>query len=306
MKENRIGIATDTTTSILPETALRLTQETGVNIALAPSYIKIGGEFVPDNSLTRDTFYQELTAGPLLETSHANPQDYINTFESLISSGAKDIISIHSNGKLTGGINSANTASTIIKDQHPAVNIHTIDTGSVSAGAGIFVLEALEMAAQGYPSSEIVNTLEAEIPNARILIAVTDAMYLIKSAKRRLGFRGLVMATGAALLNIHPIFSLEDKDLVQKARVHGEKKMHPELLAQTMKEAEGRLPLKRAIVVHTNSQQEAIALAALVNTQQEELGVKISESNIWEAGTVLAVYAGPGVRGLAVLFGPKK
>jgi DegV family protein with EDD domain len=298
MKKPEIGIVTDTTTSVLPEKAEFLEAESGVPVVTIHSLIKLpSGKFVPDWSLNRKNFYQNMITGPLLDTSNANPPDYLQGYERLADRGVKKIISIHSSLKLTGGMNSAKVAAELLGDKHPEMEVFHIDSKSVSIGAGLLVLGAVEGVKKGMAADEIANSLDREKENIRLLLAITDAEYLIKSAGRRLGVKGLVQAVAAAVLGITPIVTLEGKELpvVAKAR-STEKLVNNELIRQVGKS--GKLD-KRMLVAHTNSPDTAGNLAQAVN--QSELGVNVENKDIWEAGSVLAVYAGSGLRALSWL-----
>lgn len=298
MKQPEIGIVTDTTTSVLPEKAEFLEKESGVPVATVHSLIKLpSGNFVPDLSLSREYFYQNLISGPLLDTSNANPPDYLKGYESMADRGVKKIISIHSSLELTGGMNSAKVAAELLGDKHPEIDVFRIDSGSVSIGAALLVLGAVEGVKNGLAADEIANSLDREKENIRLLLAITDAEYLIKSAGRRLGVKGLIQAVAAAVLGITPIVTLEGKELpvVSKAR-STEKLVNNELIRQVGKFGK---PDKKMLVAHTNSPDTAGNLAQAVN--QSDLGVKVEDKDIWEAGSVLAVYVGSGLRALSWL-----
>jgi DegV family protein with EDD domain len=296
-----IGICTDTTTSVLPEVVDRLYQEYGINIISVPSPIRRPpGEFLPDNLLDKSQFYRDLKVGPLYETSHANPKDFLDAFEKLAAGGAKEIISIHSNLELTGGINSAKAAAEILRDENSKVEIFRVDSGTLSIGAGLLILEALESVRKGLKGADIANKMETTKSNVRLLIAITDAQYLIRSASRRLGFRGGVAALGAAILHINPIVTLQGRELVPQKLVRGKDRLNSELIEQ-VKQDRGGAPIKRILVGHTNDFAGAKILADLISS--EKIGVKINDSDIWEAGVVLAVYGGGGIRAISALLG---
>jgi DegV family protein with EDD domain len=296
-----IGICTDTTTSVLPEVADRLHKEYGINIVSVPSPLRRPpGGYMPDNLLDRSVFYKGLKDGPLYETSHANPKDFLDAFEKLIGLGAKEIVSIHSNLELTGGMNSATAAAEVLRDKGSKVEIFRVDSGTVSIGAGLLILEALESVKKGIKGADVANKIERIKSNVRLSIAITDSHYLIKSASRRLGFKGGVTALGAAVLRINPIVTLQGKELVPQRLVRGVDRLNQGLIAQ-IKTERGGAPIKRMIVGHTNDFEAAKTLGDLINS--EKIGVKITDSDIWEAGVVLAVYGGESIRAISALLG---
>jgi DegV family protein with EDD domain len=295
-----IGICTDTTTSVLPEVADRLHKKYGINIISVPSPLRRPpGAFLSDSLLDRSVFYKGLKAGPLYETSHANPKDFLDAFEKLIAGGAKEIVSVHSNVDLTGGINSAKAAAEVLRDKNSKAEFFRVDSGTVSIGAGLLILEALESIKGGMKGSDVANKIEGIKKNVRLSIAITDSQYLIKSASRRLGFKGGVAALGAAVLHINPIVTLQGRELVPQRLVRGVNRLNGELIKQVIEETGA--PLKRMLIGHTNDFAGAKILADLINSKN--LRFKITDSDIWEAGVVLAVYGGGGMRAVSALLG---
>jgi DegV family protein with EDD domain len=307
MTERKFGLLTDTTSSMTAEMTEDLSQKIGIKTLSLNNWIRIGNREFPDDPINLPQFYEQLKQGPLPETSIASVGQYTEAYEKLIKDyGVTDIISLHSDSRLTGGVNSARSAAKDVIDRHQGkgINIYNLDTRTLSAGHAILVEEAAKMAAQGVPFTDIVNRLEQEKENIRLLIGITDAAYLIRSAKRRIDVQSIMtLAAGAVgmAMKIHPIVTIEGKKIVRKGMARL-KKLHPQLLQLLDRESENRLPFKRAIVVHTNNPDEASQLAESFNQRKEEYGLEISESDIWDARAVLAVYAGKDIRAIAVLL----
>jgi DegV family protein with EDD domain len=297
---NTIGICTDTTTSIFPEMARELGTRFDIQFITVPTPIRRPpGDYAPDISIGPEFFYRNLKTGPLWETSQANPKDFLSAYKSLLKSGATEIISIHSSLDLTGGINSARAAAEILRDEKAKVEIYPVDSGTVSIGAGLLILEALEDTQKGVKVADTANKLDRIRQDVRLSIAITDAPYLIKSASRRLGLKGRLMAMGAALLDVHPVVAFEGRNLIPQTFVRGQNKLNEALVEQIKKEAQGR-KIKRIFVGHTHDFTNAKKLADAINLKISE--PKVGDQEIFEAGLALAVYGGEGLRAYAILL----
>lgn len=297
-----IGLVYDSTTSFPPALAKSFRKE-GILVAPVNSWVIEGEIQHSDYSFDPDEFYEMLEeADKLLATSHANPNQFEEAFESLIKEGVSEIISIHSDVRLTGGYGSANIAAKSVMEKHPNVRIHPFDSRLTTAGAGIYALEAVEKIKQGKTFAEIVENLENQRENVKWWAAITNADFLFRSAQRRANVASIRTAAGAAAIKVfkrYPIITLEAKDIHQLKLVKGEGKINKELISLITVELEKGKSLKRVVLLHTGCKEEAIRLA---NCLEEELGIKIPESNIWDAGTILGVYAGQGCRGVACWF----
>lgn len=286
-----IGFVTDSTVSLSPREAKNLRVQTGIPIIVTSSGIKLHGRYVRDLSLGTGEFYGLLKAEGYHDTTHVNPGDLTRAYTALIEQfGVREILSFHSDSRLTGGINSAVIASSLIAEKHPDVKIHVLDTQTASAGAGILILEALERAKQGMSMEENIRLFEEDKRRIHFLFAVTNAAYLVNYAANRLDTKFLAGALAIGLLKIYPILELAEGKLNSKKKIRKRSNIQAELANSIDTES-----TRRAIVVHTNCPEEAKQLAELLSNQ---LGMPIPT---WEAGGVLANYAGEGGLGVAFL-----
>jgi len=295
--ENNLGIVADSTTSLSPKEAARLQRENRVPIKSVASWLKIGEEYLRDDQIEPEVFYERY-ANQKFETSNANIEQFQKAYQELIEQeNVTEIISIHSHVGLTGGINSATAAAEAIKNKYK-VQIYNFDTKTVTGGALLLVYEALKMAKKNLPLTQIVETLEKEKENIRILVALTNAKYLFESAKRRASVQHLIAASAIGLLRLRPIITIEGTEILVKAKPRTRKRSMQEIGSLTEKER-GKREIKRAVVFHTGCLEEAKELAKTLN---EQIKIKITDREITEAGPVLAVYGGQGCYGVAVLY----
>lgn len=145
-----IKIVTDTT-AYFNEDELRK-----FDIKIVPLYVKNEkGQWKERVEISDDEFYERLKNGERFETSQPSPQDFIDVYKPLLEEG-HEIVSIHISTGLSGTVNSANAAKTLLQTD----KITVIDSKSSSANLLRKVLLAYELASKGYSRDEIAKEIE--------------------------------------------------------------------------------------------------------------------------------------------------
>ena len=151
-------------------------------------------------------------------------------------------------------------------------------------GSGLILLEALRVVDEGGDFKDVRRSAEAAIERCNILFAVGTLEYLEKSG--RLGrARRLV---GAAL-NVRPVLSVEDGEVVPHKRTRGRKRQMAAIVEEARPAAEAGRPLYFG----------HIAAPELVSELAERLGVE--EKLVAEIGGVVGSHVGPRAYGVAYL-----
>ncbi|MGN1227086.1 MAG: DegV family protein [Christensenellales bacterium] len=135
-------------------------KELGLNV-IKMDYIVDDVEYFYDLGENTDfkAFFDKMRAGSVPKTSALNEQDYINYFEPHLKNG-DDIIYVHFSSKLSGTFNNMRLAIEELKKTYPDRKIDTVDTLSISMGAGIIVYYAAKMWRDGATNEEIVKWVE--------------------------------------------------------------------------------------------------------------------------------------------------
>jgi DegV family protein with EDD domain len=178
----------------------KLLEERG--IPLIPQIVTFGEEsYHDDKDLDTATFLSKLKASPALpKTAAPEPALYYPVFEKARRKG-ESVIVVAPTSKASGTVRSAETAA----QEFPDVDIHVVDTQTVSCNLGSLVLVADDMARAGMSADEIVARLNELIPRGRIYFLVDTLEYLAKGG--RIGGAKKLLAE---LLEIKPILQVKD------------------------------------------------------------------------------------------------
>ena len=179
----KIGIMTDSHSGILSEEAQRL----GIKVLPMPFYIgeKVYREGV---DLSRDEFYDMLRKGVDVSTSQPSPTEVMDMWKEMLKE-YEEIVYIPLSSALSG---SCMTAEAMANEDEFAGKVFVVDNGRVATPMHRSVLDAVEMAEEGYSVVEI----------------------------KKGGRVSSVTALAADVLNIKPVmhFSTGKLDIYQKCR----------------------------------------------------------------------------------------
>lgn len=269
-----IRIITDSICDVPKEYAERY------GIKIMPLTVHFGDHTYKDGiDLTLEEFIAKLEeAAELPTTSQVPPVEFIEAYKEELSLGNK-VISIHGSSQLSGTYNSA----LIAKEQVGETDIHVVDTMAITMGAGMLVIKAARLAAEGMEPGAIVKEIESSKERMKHLIIVDTLKYLHKGG--RLSLSASVMGS---ILNIKPILTVENgkMELFDKAR--GIKKAIT-IVLDTIKENGWTLNDK---VVGINHIVDPEHMHMLEDELKREYNIK--EIIKGEVGSVVATHGGPG------------
>lgn len=237
--------------------------------------------------ITNEEFYEKLEKAEVLPTtSQPSPGEFIALYEELLAEGYDSIISIHISDHMSGTRQSANIAGEKIKDK--IKNFKTIDSKSVSSGAGALTIYALDVLKQENDFSKAIERIEKGRDNADLIALVDTLKYLEKG-----GRIGKASALLGSLLSVKPILTTEDGVIINKDKVRSRKR-GLEYIVKYLIEKKATNEDLIVSLVHAQAEQEAMKLADRLD---KELGIKVK--NISEIGAVVGTHIGPG----AILIG---
>ena len=268
------AVVTDSTTSLAPGVLER------PDFRMVPLTFHFGPDasFRDKLDMSNVEFYDRLyAADEFPTTSQPAPGAFVEAFEALDAYDHLLVLTL--SRKLSGTYDSAVTAAGMV--DRP---VEVLDTRSAEMGAGLILLEALRAVDEGEDFKDVRRAAEAAIERCNILFAVGTLEYLEKSG--RLGrARRLV---GAAL-NVRPVLSVEDGEVVPHKRTRGRKRQ----LAAIVEEARPAAGAGRPLYFGH------IAAPELVSELAERLGVE--EKLVAEIGGVVGSHVGPRAYGVAYL-----
>lgn len=192
-----VKIVTDSTCD-LPQEVI---QELGITVV--PGYVTLDGKnYLDGQEISRVEFYQRLAfSQPPATTSAPGTGAFEKEYRRLAETGASGIISIHVAGKLSNIVNVAQLAGEEVKE----VPVVVVDSGQLTLGLGLLVMEAARAAQTGGTIPEIIAMLQDLIPRTYSYARLDTLDYLHRSG-RMSGFGHSL----ASLLNIKPILKMND------------------------------------------------------------------------------------------------
>lgn len=274
---NRIAIVTDSTADLPIEIAKEH------NITVVPLKVNFQDKSYTEGvDITNQEFYEKLEKADLLPTtSQPSPADFIAKYDELIENGYDSIISIHISDKLSGTRQSATIAGSELFEK--ITNLSTVDSMQVTVGIGLVVKIAAESAAQNKSYDEVLADTKQAVENVKLYALVDTLKYLEKG-----GRIGKARAIAGSLLNIKPILTMNNGEIVDKDKVRTRKKGIAEIvdLVKKFKDTNGTI---RYAISHSMALDEA---KKLEETLLAEVGVK--SEFISEVGSVVGTHIGPG------------
>jgi DegV family protein with EDD domain len=204
-----IGILTDSHSGISREEAEKL----GIRVLPMPFYIEEEC-FYEDVSISRAEFYDKLRSGVNVTTSQPSPAEVMNFWDEALKE-YETVLYIPISSGLSG---SCATAMALAQDEPYEDRVFVVDNGRVSTPMHRSVLDAWEMAQEGYTAAEIKQSLE----EARARMVIYVGVETLDNLKRG-GRISAATASLGTLLNIKPVlrFDVGTLDTYKKCRGFG-------------------------------------------------------------------------------------
>jgi len=255
------------------------------NMRVVPLYVRFGEESFRDYvDIDPHTFYTRLrTVSSLPTTSQPTPQDFLAAYEEL--AGYERIYSLHLSSRLSGTFRSAELAA----EETGGDRIRVVDTETASAAVTMLALaiqRRLRLAA-GCSDDEIEALIERYKREAEILFTVDTLEFLAKG-----GRIGRAKALAGNLLNVKPILTIEEGEIVPVTRVRGRRKALEEF-GRRFSEATSDRPGLRVGIAHAEAEGTVEELRAVVAAARPQAEIEI----VTTLGAVVGTHAGPGTVG---------
>ena len=261
-----------------------------LNLVVVPLAVNFRGK--EHNQYTEawlQDMYNGLRAGESATTSAANPENWANAIEPILSAGEDALVMAFSSG-LSTTYQSAMIAADELKEKYPDRKILVVDTLCASLGQGLFVWYACKKRDEGQSLEEVAQWCESHKQNICHWFTVDDLMYL-----KRGGRVSAATALVGTMLQIKPVLHVDSEGhLVNVAKARG-RKASIETLAK--KVGELGLPGENdtVFISHGDCREDVRYLEQLL---KEKYGVK--ELLVDYVGAVIGSHAGPGT--IALFF----
>jgi DegV family protein with EDD domain len=167
----------------------------GINILLD------GQPYVDGEQLLQEQFYARVHGVKEFATRPPSQSDMIKKYLALKAKGYERVIDIHMSSKLSQVFDNSKAAKGFV----PGLEIHVIDTRSVSAG-GYFVAEKIiGMINQGRSIDDVNAALPEICQSVQVLLSASTLKYFVKNG--RIGrAKGLV----GSMLRLKPVLIIDD------------------------------------------------------------------------------------------------
>ena len=253
------------------------------NWRIVPLYVRFGDESYRDYvELEPEQFYARLRTAPQTpSTSQPTPGDFLAVYEEL--AGYERILSLHIAGKLSGTIESARAAARLLGDDR----VRTLDSQSASAAIAMVGLAIQRRLERGTSDDEVDALVERYRLEAGLLFTVDTLEYLARG-----GRIGRARAWAGELLNIKPILTIEDGEVVPVKRVRGNRKAFLEFESAFTSSTSDVASL-RVGIAQADAPERAKALTELVQRTRPAAQLEL----VTTLGPVVGAHAGPGTVG---------
>jgi DegV family protein with EDD domain len=253
------------------------------NFRVVPLYVRFGDESFRDyEEMTPDRFYERLAQAPELPTtSQPTPGDFLAVYEKLLPSYER-ILSLHISSTLSGTFASAQTAAGMAGDK-----VRVIDSRTASASLAMMALGVQRRLERGTTDDEVDAFVERYRREHSLLFTVNTLEYLAKG-----GRIGRAAALAGNLLNVKPILTIRDGEVVPLKKVRGNHKAFAEFRELFVATSTDSPDLKVGIA-HAAAPDRLAALRELVEHERPNAQIEIMTT----LGAVVGTHAGPGTVG---------
>ncbi len=281
-----IAVVTDSTATLPPDLAKAR------GIVVVPLQVVIGADAYDEGSpeATPAKVAAALREFRPVSTSRPAPAVMLEAYEAAARMGAKQIVSVHISGDMSGTFESAQLAA-----RDAPVRVVCVDSRQVGVATGYAALAAADAIDEG-------RSVEAAAEAARARAIASSSLFYVDTLEylRRGGRIGAAAALFGGALAVKPLLQITDGVVgsLERVRTSGRALARLEELAV---EAAGDGAVD-VCVAHLANPERADQLAARLG---ERLADNLGRRELWcgELGAVLGAHVGPGM--IAVCVAPR-
>lgn len=248
-----------------------------------------GKEYIDDLGATIpfDEFYKRIAEGADTRTSQVNISEYVDFFTPFLDAG-KDIVHVCLSSGISGTINSARNAASILKERYPERCIYIIDSLGASSGYGLIMDTAATKRDEGMSAWELADWIEANKLKMHHWFFSTDL-----SAYVRGGRISKTAAVFGGLLEICPLLNMDNLGrLIPREKIRTKKRVIKEIVDRMERTAEGGLDYSgKCYISQSACFDDARAVADLIEQRFPKLNGKVEINSV---GTTIGAHTGPG------------
>jgi DegV family protein with EDD domain len=247
-------------------------------------YVNFGTDSYRDGvELTAEQFYARLrSSSEQPTTAQPTPADFLAAYEQL---GAyARIFSVHLAANLSGTFQSAGTAAAELGGDR----VRLIDSETASAAISMLALAIQRRLERGTTDDEVDALVSRYLDTHGLLFTVDTLEFLARG-----GRIGRARAFAGQLMNVKPILSIRDGEVVPVKRVRGNRKAFQEFVDALDSETRDE-PGLRIAIAHADAPERMAELAKMVRDRRPQATIELETT----LGAVIGAHAGPGTVGL--------
>lgn len=247
-----------------------------------------GKEYEDFVDITAEAFYNKVVADPeiAISTSQTPTGLIAEKFEEFKAEGCDSVVAVIISSKLSGTYQGSVLAASMVE----GIDIHVVDSRSVSHGEYYLVKKAIEMIREGKSGAEIKVALDKLRESIKIFVLVDTLKYLVKNGRLSAtsGFLG-------TLLKIKPLLHiLPDGALVPLEKIRTTSKARERLLEILLEEVKDKKV--DVFIAYTNNKADGEVIKKLINEQRPDILVEVVPLT-----PVVGAHAGPGTLGVGYI-----
>lgn len=258
-----------------------------------------GQEYIDDLGATIpfDEFYKRIADGADTRTSQVNISEYVDYFTPFLEAG-KDIVHVCLSSGISGTINSARNAASILKERYPDRSIYIIDSLGASSGYGLIMDTAATKRDEGMSAKELAAWIEENKLRLHHWFFSTDLSTYVRG-----GRISKAAAVFGGLLEICPLLDMDNLGrLIPREKIRTKKRVIKEIVARMEQDADNGLDYSgKCYISQSACYDDARAVADLVEAKFPKLNGKVE---IYSVGTTIGAHTGPGT--VALFFWGKE
>ena len=220
------------------------------------------------------------------KTSTPTPAEVSQRLDVIAADGYTHVIIV----AISSGLSGTYSLMCTLAEERADMKVGVVDTKNIGLGAGLSVIAAAELVAQGRTFEDVMARMDRVVEQTKVLFCVDTLDYLYAG-----GRIGRVAYSLGSKLDIRPVITCSDDDgvYITIAKSHGRKGSLKKAFATAVKKFEGAKDY-RVVVVHGGAEKEALDL---VESFKQELP-DVKEILFEQISPALVVHTGPGLIGI--------
>ena len=248
-----------------------------------------GKEYKDDlgKTMSFEAFYDAMSKGADTKTSQINAEEYEEYFETFLKEG-KDILHVTLSSGISGTLNSAMIAKSMLEEKYPDRKIYIVDSLNASSGYGLLMDKLADLRDEGKDIDELYAWAEENKCNAHAWFFSTDLTFFVKGG-RISKTSGLV----GGILNICPLLNVDKEGkLVPRQKIRTKKKVMEAMIEQMEQNVkDGTQYSGKCYISHSACLEDAKAVAERIESRFPNLSGKVEINDV---GTTIGSHTGPG------------